>query len=93
MSRNDRINLGTAAIVSLFEPDADKLRVSPAEAADILEAMVVGLCSPLNGTRPNVAPEMLVDLILHGIARDPMGGPRGERLTASVAVSGSALSG
>ncbi|MBA8793546.1 AcrR family transcriptional regulator [Friedmanniella endophytica] len=56
------------AIVEVIGPDADRLRVPPAEAARLLSALVFTTRHPVlnpEGTSPD--PAHLVDLLLHGI--------------------------
>lgn len=62
-------------ITAILEPDCDALRLPPAEAARLLQAMVMALTSPMLTDRPDAAPEDIVDLVLNGIARPPVVSP------------------
>ena len=66
-SDNERLN---AAIARLLQPDQDRLRVSPAEAADALRAVTFGLTHPIVGLDRKPRPEQIVDLALHGIGAE-----------------------
>jgi AcrR family transcriptional regulator len=59
-----------AEIVGLLQPDRDRLRIPPEEAANALRAMTFALTHPIvnNGRQPR--PEQVVDLVLHGIATE-----------------------
>jgi AcrR family transcriptional regulator len=59
-----------ADIVGLLQPDRDRLRIPPEEAANALRAMTFALTHPIinNGRQPR--PEQIVDLVLHGIATE-----------------------
>lgn len=59
-----------AEIVGLLEPDRDRLRIPPDEAANALRAMTFALTHPIvnNGRQPR--PEQIVDLVLHGITTE-----------------------
>ena len=59
-----------AEIVGLLEPDRDRLRIPPDEAANALRAMTFALTHPIvnNGREPR--PEQIVDLVLHGITTE-----------------------
>jgi AcrR family transcriptional regulator len=59
-----------AEIVGLLQPDRDRLRIPPDEAANTLRAMTFALTHPIvnNGRQPR--PEQIVDLVLHGIATE-----------------------
>jgi AcrR family transcriptional regulator len=58
-------------LLDLIGPDADRLRVSPLEAVTVLRAAVFALTHPLLGDEQLARPERIVDLVLHGVARDP----------------------
>ncbi len=59
-----------AEIVRLLQPDHDRLRIAPDEAANALRAMTFALTHPIinNGRQPR--PEQIVDLVLHGITTE-----------------------
>jgi AcrR family transcriptional regulator len=59
-----------AEIVGLLQPDRDRLRIPPEEAANALRAMTFALTHPIvnNGRQPR--PEQIVDLVLHGITTE-----------------------
>lgn len=59
-----------AEIVGLLQPDRDRLRIPPEEAANALRAMTFALTHPIvnNGRQPR--PEQIVDLVLHGVATE-----------------------
>jgi AcrR family transcriptional regulator len=59
-----------AEIVGLLQPDRDRLRIPPEEAANALRAMTFAMTHPIinNGRQPR--PEQIVDLVLHGIATE-----------------------
>ena len=59
-----------AEIVGLLQPDRDRLRIPPDEAANALRAMTFALTHPIvnNGRQPR--PEQIVDLVLHGITAE-----------------------
>ena len=59
-----------AEIVRLLQPDHDRLRIPPDEAANALRAMTFALTHPIinNGRQPR--PEQIVDLVLHGITTE-----------------------
>jgi AcrR family transcriptional regulator len=59
-----------AEIMGLLQPDRDRLRIPPDEAANALRAMTFALTHPIvnNGREPR--PEQIVDLMLHGIATE-----------------------
>jgi AcrR family transcriptional regulator len=56
-------------IAAILEPDRELLRMSPLEAARLLQAMVVAITMPMLADRPNYAPKDIVDLMLNGIAK------------------------
>jgi AcrR family transcriptional regulator len=66
-SDNSRLN---AEIIRLLQPDHDRLRVPPEEAADALRAITFALTHPIFGNGRNPRPEQIVDLVLHGIATE-----------------------
>ena len=61
---NDTLN---AALTALLEPDADRLRVPPAEAANALRTMTFALTHPILGNERFTEPAQIVDLLRHGI--------------------------
>ena len=61
---NDRLN---AAVTALLEPDADRLRMPPDEAANALRTMTFALTHPILGNQHFAEPEQIVDLLRHGI--------------------------
>ena len=61
---NDRLN---AALTTLLEPDADRLRLPAADAANGLRTMTFALTHPILGNERYTAPEQIVDLIRHGV--------------------------
>jgi AcrR family transcriptional regulator len=66
-----RRELSFVEIAAILEPDRDRLRLPPLEAARLLQAMVMALSNPMLSERTDAAPEEIVDLILNGIARHP----------------------
>jgi AcrR family transcriptional regulator len=64
---NERLNAG---IARLLEPDHDRLRVPPGEAANSLRAVSFALTHPLVGNDRHSRPEEIVDLVLHGITAE-----------------------
>ena len=63
-SDNDRLN---AALITVLEPDAVRLRIPPAEAANALRAITFALTHPILGNERCIEPEQIVDLLRHGI--------------------------
>jgi hypothetical protein len=61
---NDKLN---AALTAVLEPDADRLRVQPAEAANALRTVTFALTHPILGNERFTQPEQIVDLLRHGI--------------------------
>ncbi len=61
---NDKLN---AALTAVLEPDADRLRVPPAEAANALRTVTFALTHPILGNERFTQPEQIVDLLRHGI--------------------------
>lgn len=57
-------------LVDLVGPDADQLRVPVGDAVTALRATVFALTHPLLGDERLATPDRIVDLVLHGIARD-----------------------
>jgi AcrR family transcriptional regulator len=57
-------------LLDLIGPDAACLRVSPHEAVTVLRGAVFALTHPLLGDERLSRPERIVDLVLHGVARD-----------------------
>ena len=66
-SDNERLN---AEIVRLLKPDRDRLRVQPDEAANALRAITFALTHPILGNDRQPRPKQIVDLVLHGIAKE-----------------------
>jgi AcrR family transcriptional regulator len=64
---NERLN---AEIARLLQPDHDRLRVPPAEAANALRAITFALTHPIVGDDRHPRPEQIADLVLHGIAAE-----------------------
>lgn len=61
-----------AALTELLEPDAEKLRVPPAEAAKVIRMLVFAMTHPkITDDQPMPAGQ-IVDLVLHGIAEPPV---------------------
>ena len=71
---NEQLN---AALAALLEPDADRLRFDPAEAANAVRAVTFALTHPILGDERFTEPEQIVDLVLHGILGAPTSGGRG----------------
>jgi AcrR family transcriptional regulator len=65
---NERLN---AEIARVLQPDHDRLRVAPAEAANALRAVTFALTHPIVGNDRHPRPEEIVDLVLHGITAEP----------------------
>ena len=63
-SDNDRLN---AALTTLLEPDADRLRLPAADAANALRTVTFALTHPILGNERYTEPEQIVDLLRHGI--------------------------
>ena len=63
-SDNDRLN---AAVTVLLEPDADRLRIPPPDAANALRTITFALTHPILGNERATEPEQIVDLLRHGI--------------------------
>ena len=57
-----------AELATIFEPDRDRLRVPPHEAARLLFAIVMAMTNPMMGGRPEVDPREIVTLLLNGVA-------------------------
>ena len=64
---NERLN---AEVARLLQPDRDRLRVPPDEAANALRAVTFALTHPIVGNGRNSRPEQIVNLVLHGIATE-----------------------
>jgi AcrR family transcriptional regulator len=62
---NERLN---AEIARLLQPDRDRLRVPPDEAANALRAITFALTHPIVGNDRHPRPEQIADVVLHGIA-------------------------
>ncbi len=65
---NEKLN---AAVASLLDPDLDRLRMAPADAASALRTVTFSLTHPIIGDQRFTEPEQIVDLILHGISNPP----------------------
>jgi AcrR family transcriptional regulator len=63
-SDNDRLN---AAVTALLAPDAERLRIPPADAANALRTMTFALTHPILGNERYTEPAQIVDLLRHGI--------------------------
>jgi AcrR family transcriptional regulator len=61
---NDRLN---AALTVVLAPDAERLRIPPADAANALRTMTFALTHPILGNERYTEPEQIVDLLRHGI--------------------------
>jgi AcrR family transcriptional regulator len=61
--------LSLAEIAAFLEPDRDMLRMTPLEAARLMQSLAIALSMPMLADRPEYRPEEVVDLILNGIAR------------------------
>ena len=57
-------------LLDLVAPDVACLRVPPGEAVTMLRATVFALTHPLLGDEHLARPDRIVDLVLHGVARD-----------------------
>jgi AcrR family transcriptional regulator len=67
-----------AEIAALLEPDRAALRMTPLEAARLMQSMAIALSTPMLADRPEYSAEEVVDLILNGIGRrDPDQAPLG----------------
>jgi hypothetical protein len=66
-SDNERLDAG---IVRLLEPDHDRLRLPPDEAANALRAVTFALTHPIVGNGRHTQPQQIADLVLHGIATE-----------------------
>ena len=64
---NERLN---AEIARLLQPDHERLRVPPAEAANAVRAVTFALTHPIVGNDRHPRPEEIVDLVLYGIAAE-----------------------
>lgn len=78
-SRTDpRVNWGhdqlMAALTALLEPDADRLRSSPAETARVIRLLTFAASHPKITDEEPMSPDQIVALLLHGILHDN-GGP------------------
>lgn len=61
--------LSLEEIAAFLEPDRGLLRMSPLEAARLMQSLAIALSTPMLAGRPEYRPEEVVDLILNGIAR------------------------
>lgn len=65
----------TAALAQVLRPDADRLRMEVAEAADLVRVLTFALSHPiLNDGRCDPAAR-IADVVLHGVARPQPEGP------------------
>lgn len=62
-------SLAVAAIAAVLEPDRDRLRLPPTEAAKLLNGLVMALTHPMLSSLDHTDPHDIVELLLHGIAR------------------------
>lgn len=58
-------------ITAIIEPDRDRLRVPPQEAARLLFAIVMAMTNPMMGGRSDIDPKEIVALLLNGVAARP----------------------
>ena len=65
---NEKLN---AAVAALFDPEHDRLRMAPDDAASALRTVTFSLTHPILGDQRFTQPEQIVDLILHGITNPP----------------------
>jgi AcrR family transcriptional regulator len=56
-----------AALADLLEPDAERLRMTPDDAAHVVRAVTLALGHPMLSDGRRSAPAEVVDLVLHGI--------------------------
>ena len=70
-----RPDLAYADLAAILEPDSDRLRVPPLEAARLLLGVAMALMNPMLGGRSEVDPEEIVNLVLNGIAVQPASPP------------------
>jgi AcrR family transcriptional regulator len=68
-----RWELSLAEIAALLAPDRAALRMSPLEAARLMQSLVIALNAPMLTARPDYSTDAIVDLILNGIARRDAG--------------------
>ena len=66
-----------SAIAALLEPDRDRLRFNPVEAAIAVRTVTFALTHPIIGEDRFTEPEKIVNLVLHGILTTPTKGVRG----------------
>ena len=57
-------------LLDLIGPDSARLRVSPGEAVTLLRGTVFSLTHPLLGDERLSHPDRIVDLVLHGVAKN-----------------------
>ncbi|MEA2484855.1 MAG: hypothetical protein QOC55_2802 [Thermoleophilaceae bacterium] len=62
-------SLAVAAIAAVLEPDRNRLRLPPNEAAKLLNGLVMALTHPMLSSLDHTDPHDIVELLLHGIAR------------------------
>jgi AcrR family transcriptional regulator len=70
---NEQLN---SAIAALLEPDRDRLRFNPVEAANAVRTVTFALTHPIIGEDRFTEPERIVNLVLHGILTAPTPGGR-----------------
>lgn len=59
------------AIAALVEPDADKIRVTPAKLVNTLRLLTLGGSNTHMSDGDLMTPEEIVDIVLHGLAAEP----------------------
>jgi AcrR family transcriptional regulator len=63
-----------SAIASLIQPDQDQLRLDVMEAASALRTITFSISHPILGDQRLAGPQQIVDLVQHGICRQPARG-------------------
>ena len=76
MSPDERRAALIAATEPLLEPDRDRLRFDPVEAANAVRTVTFALTHPIIGEDRFTEPERIVNLVLHGILTTPTPGGR-----------------
>lgn len=71
---NEQLN---SAIAALLEPDRERLRFKPVEAATAVRTVTFALTHPIIGEDRFTEPEKIVNLVLHGILTTATTGGRG----------------
>lgn len=64
----ERHDPNLTGITAIIEPDRNRLRVPPQEAARLLFAIVMAMTNPMMGGRSDVDPKEIVTLLLNGVA-------------------------